>query len=88
METRSIGLTAMFDPVTEGRWRNTPAGMAHWAGTGPPDTTCRSCIHFQADARGPRGFCERYRELMPHVKSKKKFDRHTQACRYYEPKTE
>jgi len=25
--------------------RNTPNGMAHWAGTGPEGKTCKACIH-------------------------------------------
>ncbi len=86
MEARSEYLTRIFDPVTETGRRDTPKGMAHWAGTGPPGTTCRFCARFEANKRGHRGYCTKYRELMPKVKRLVKFDRDTPSCRYYEYK--
>lgn len=28
--------------------RNTPDGMAHWAGSGPEGKTCKTCAHYGA----------------------------------------
>jgi hypothetical protein len=29
----------------------TPPGMAHWAGTGPRDATCRECVSWRATGK-------------------------------------
>lgn len=86
MDARSEHLTHIFDPVTEIGWRDTPKGMAYWAGTGPPGTTCRFCAFFEANKRGTRGYCGKYTELMPQVKKAVKFERDTKSCHYYELK--
>lgn len=58
------------------------AGMAHFAGSGPPDTYCRGCI-FWGYQRGGKRFdgCRKYQQLM-HQDGPK--IRGTNAsCRYY-----
>jgi hypothetical protein len=52
----------------------TPAGMAHWAGSGPPGTTCRECCSWASVGKwreeGPGGSgeplpsrCRKYKAL-------------------------
>jgi hypothetical protein len=64
-------------------------GQAHWAGSGPPDCTCRQCIHWGDGCGGywARGSlkpqrCAKYRlfamavgPAVPH---------HAQACQHFE----
>ncbi len=41
-----LHLTSIFDPEVERGRRETPPGMAHWAGSGPPETKCVDCRHL------------------------------------------
>lgn len=61
----------------------TVPGMAHWAGTGPPGTTCATCrFHF--------GWCKKFRSMMtPTGQRREKLIRvpdNIPSCKYYEQK--
>lgn len=43
--SRDVPLTVLDRDFNE-MVRNTPSGMAHWAGTGPKGRTCRECLYF------------------------------------------
>ncbi len=43
--------TEIFDATSAKGWRDTPAGMAHWLGTGPANRTCRECKFFEWSGR-------------------------------------
>jgi hypothetical protein len=57
--------------------------MAHWAGTGPPGTTCSSCGFYH-------GWCKKFRSMML-ANLKKRWSPipvpgHIPSCKYYEQK--
>jgi hypothetical protein len=51
----------MIDPDIDRMAAQTVAGMAHWAGSGPPDTTCGMCIHRVV--RPGTWRCEKFKKL-------------------------
>jgi hypothetical protein len=72
--------------------RKTPAGMAHWAGTGPAGTTCAACAYFgyEEPLRNGRGEivgsekrdgCLKFFELMG--RHGKAMPPKTPSCRHY-----
>jgi hypothetical protein len=67
----------------------TPRGMMYWSGTcSDPKATCGECKHYGRDAPPSKSKstsldCALYRERMG---VGYKFDRSTQACRYFEEK--
>jgi len=76
--------------------RNTPHGMAHWAGTGPEGRTCRECAFFEHGKRyysATAGFkggelmparCGKYRAMM-NGRQGGAIPNITPACRHFEP---
>jgi hypothetical protein len=88
-------LTAI-DPELDRLVKQTLPGMAHWAGTGPADTTCGGCKHYGyasvvRDAQGnvlhtvhKEKRCGRYWELMHRHGAE--LPPSTPSCRQYETK--
>lgn len=90
------GLTVV-DPQFEKARRATFVGMAGWATTGPPNTTCRLCQHWHGCGRetgryashGLRGGllkprpCGKYQQLM-NGKVGPGVPHDTAACRFFE----
>jgi hypothetical protein len=86
----------VVNPELDRLVKQTLPGMAHWAGTGPPGTTCEQCKHFgySAPLRNRRGktvgaknypkSCHRFFELMqqhgPPLRPS------TLSCRHFEPR--
>ncbi len=69
--------------VERGR-RDTPPGMAHWAGSGPVGTTCMDCQHLDLakDSKAEKAQCRKYKKLAH--RPGKKFPKRSAACRYFE----
>ena len=65
--------------------RQSHAGMAHFAGTGPQGKTCKSCAFFNYDRKKPSAnqFCRKYFELASGKKAKDKIPHNASACKYY-----
>jgi hypothetical protein len=66
--------------------RNTSAGMAHWAGTGPAGKTCGECdffVHVEIDL-GTSTRCDKYRQMMNGKRGTERIPENTQACKYFE----
>ena len=65
--------------------RRTPAGMAHWANTGPVGATCKQCAHHGDiagdDGRSRRNRCSKYRALTSNIGGVVPSD--TPACRHF-----
>lgn len=71
--------------------RNTPAGMAHWSGTGPPDTTCKTCVNAifhgyyaksnKAGVLKPIS-CAKYKSVMEDAP---RYDANKASCIFFEP---
>jgi hypothetical protein len=67
--------------------KNTWAGMAHFAGTGPPGKTCRECEHwahagYNANGTIMRAACEKFQKMMPAAKQQP-FPHYLRACKYF-----
>lgn len=92
-------LTQMFDEASERGMRETPAGMAHWVGSGPKGRTCRECQHYNI-AKTPKRYtansqkhgigelmpvgCKLWRARMPKsAKSWPKIHHKTAACKHF-----
>ena len=73
-------LTVMFDEVAERGRRETPRGMAHWAGTGPAGMRCADCAHFSNKTK-TKGRCSKFAKLMR--KHGPEFSGRTPACKYF-----
>ncbi len=71
--------TTIFDDLSERGFRETAAGMAHWAGSGPPHTQCRECVHFLD--KGKKGTCGKYSQMMR--KKGPTFAGYFAACKYF-----
>jgi hypothetical protein len=99
MKHRSIKMTnylTVVNPELDRFVRNTPAGMAHWSGTGPDGTTCNDCRHFgfREVKRDKQGNvlsttrrderCGRFYDLMNRCGDK--IRPATPSCRHFEPK--
>ncbi len=69
-------LTQMFDEMSERGYAITPSGIAFWAGTGPPDVTCKSCSFYRKKR------CLKYKQLTS--RNGQCFSAHTPACKYLE----
>lgn len=68
--------------------RQTPPGMAHWAGTGPSGKTCETCKHFgtlyaENSPRAQTNRCKLYQKLMC-GKIGGRISENTPACKYFE----
>jgi hypothetical protein len=65
--------------------QRTPAGMAHWAGTGPSGATCGKCEHYDYfDAkmkRYPNGCVVYYASMR--INCKTPIPARTPACRFF-----
>lgn len=66
----------------EQKHNHTVAGMAHWAGTGPPGTTCATCAFYF-------GWCRKFREMMKTggQRTQLKIPDNIPSCKYYEKRT-
>jgi hypothetical protein len=64
----------------------TPAGMAHWAGTGPAGKVCRDCAAWVLIEN--KRLCEKYKRMMGKDEwdMKKVIPGDTAACRHFEQK--
>lgn len=56
MRDRIPNPTKPYDPQLQAQIDATMPGMAHWAGTGPTDRTCRECRHSGNVKRDKAGF--------------------------------
>jgi hypothetical protein len=84
------------DPELDHLVKATPPGMAHWAGTGPANTTCEQCQSFGYEAPIRNGLgdtistksqpksCRRFFQLMR--QHGKPLLPSTPSCRHFEPK--
>ncbi len=72
--------TTLFDEVSERGFRESPPGMAHWAGTGPLGRKCRHCAFFSGKA-GKKGACGKFTQIM-HKKGPK-FAGYIASCKYF-----
>ena len=73
--------------------KNTHAGQAHWAGSGPEGRTCRECNfyktagHYANSGKRPRQLkdarCNKFRQLMG-KKSGAPIPHHAKACRFFD----
>jgi hypothetical protein len=82
------------NPELERIRRQTYAGMAHWAGSGPSDKTCRECVywvHYHNQYHSKNGpyqgklqdaRCTKYLDLMGHVGMA--FPDDAKACMFFE----
>lgn len=81
------------NPEHDAMVAKTPPGMAHWAGTGPKNTTCRECISYQFNGYKSKrggisggalklGICNKYLSMMKMTGSKVPFE--TPSCKYFE----
>jgi hypothetical protein len=75
----------------DGAARESFAGMAHFAGTGPQFTKCRHCSHFESEPPpkkkakpGPPkpATCRKYREITGNTGAKVPAE--AASCKYYE----
>lgn len=91
MEQTSF-LTKPHDELTQQRYKDSHAGMAHWAGTGPEGTTCRQCQHaydFDRYSKSHKTMagrlrnarCRRYQGMTG--RKGNKFDPNTASCRFF-----
>lgn len=67
--------------------KETPSGMAYWAGTGPSGRTCRECEKFKADGYNAASLlktakCAKYTELS--LREGMKIPHDSKACKYFE----
>jgi hypothetical protein len=73
------------NPVLEQQVRCTPAGMAHWSGTGPVGATCKQCAHYGDiagdDGRSRRNRCWKYHALTGNIGDVVPSD--TASCRHF-----
>jgi hypothetical protein len=71
----------LSDPHRPGeldRIKQSHEGMAHFAGTGPENTTCKTCSWYTKDR-----FCLKFRRMMMTRKSPM-VPADTPSCKYYE----
>lgn len=96
-ESISRHLTSMFDQTAEDGVRETPPGMAHWAGTGPSGKSCRECGHWKTRGRYASAAnrhaagelkpspCGKYESLMQ--QKGPPIEHWRRACRHFEPRS-
>lgn len=84
-------LTHPHSPRIEDLRARTPAGMAHWSGTGPEGTRCVTCIkakfngYYAAGRRNGSLKPIQCRDYMAKMEDAPKFDAQKESCRFYEP---
>ena len=74
------------NPTLEQQRRDTPDGMAHWAGTGAGGATCGRCLHHGEIGDGSKlkkDRCLKYFSMMD-GKVGGVIPKSTPACRHYE----
>jgi hypothetical protein len=61
------------------------AGMAHFAGSGPPGQTCGSCLHFEGAIKHgiSKSRCSKFQKLTG--RKGEVIDPRYACCRYFEP---
>jgi hypothetical protein len=64
------------------------AGMAHFAGTGPSGKRCGECSNFCgypiSDGTPDKDYCDKYQQMMG--KPGKRIPKEAQACKYFTPR--
>ena len=79
-------LTESHDAVMTGYIKNSHAGMAHWAGSGPEGKYCSDCQFMKkATKKSAKGICTEFKR-MSGTKGKR-FPVTARACRFYEVNT-
>ena len=72
----------LFEPEVELKWRATRPGMAHFAGTGPAETTCEDCHCLNlTSGKSNNGRCLKYEEITK--RRGPSVDKWALACRYF-----
>ena len=79
-------LTQPYDNEMARKIRDTPAGMAHWTGTGPKRMTCRMCIFFKFNGHNVAGkmklgSCLKFKSMTG--KKGKNFEHFHASCRFF-----
>jgi hypothetical protein len=74
-----------LNPDFERLVRQTPEGMAFWAGTGPAGKTCGACMHYGYldDLGHHTNGCAIYYQQM-HRHAARMLPKQTSACKYFE----
>ena len=79
-------LTKFDDPELQRRVYTTVPGMAHFAFTGPPGTTCGGCAHWQSvPINAVSKCCLKYRAMTPKVKAVQHIPKNQPSCMFFEP---
>ena len=75
------------DPELDRQVRQTYAGQAHWAGTGPQGATCGKCSHWSGGAYSSSGSCREFLRRMRSAAPKKehRIPREALACNAFLP---
>jgi len=84
-------LTAGYSAEIERQIKQSVAGMAHFAGSGPPSTTCSDCVHYGYLRTGRNGKIRHRKRAcgkFPKLTGKHGPDvpPDTPSCRHFEPK--
>lgn len=84
--SKDVPLTVL-DQQFQAMVKETPSGMAYWAGTGPQGRTCRECVMYKADGYNASNLlkpakCRKYTELSH--REGKSFPHDSKACKYFE----
>jgi hypothetical protein len=83
--SRDVPLTVLDRQFNE-MVRNTPSGMAYWAGSGPEGKTCRECRNLGKAQYSTSGMlkatkCDKYTELS--YREGKAIPYDSRACKYF-----
>ena len=78
----------LFEAPIDKLARQSYAGMAHFAGTGPEGATCNRCMHYDYDPIKNSGMMERPCKQFQRLTGKlgKSVPALASACRHFEPK--
>ncbi len=90
---QTANLTNPYSDDTQSKITSTPAGMAHWAASGPEGKTCRECNfmlkhgHYSANSKKRAGRlkpikCAKHESMMGRPGAS--FEPGTPACRFFE----
>jgi hypothetical protein len=77
------------NPDLEAQIKATPDGMAHWAGSGPDNRSCRECNFFEgrdyyANGGGLKPApCRKY-QMLRNGRRGGRIPWYTKACKYFE----
>ena len=77
------------NPELEAQLRETPVGMAHWAGTGPVGKTCGDCVFWRDIGEGTKlkkNRCRKFTQLTNGTIGPRPLPHKTRSCKYWEAK--